>query len=144
MEIDSSVLYAGTLSTASNFILEELGRNRNAPIQCLPIDDCISLMWMSVLEIISKVFKQAIQLKVQKASYTGIIVVYKEIKQTYGNQSIICQVIEFLETNRVSLTNEKLNHYVDKCIERQCLIQLQNQESDIHYFQQLEKNILAS
>ncbi|CAF1249725.1 unnamed protein product [Didymodactylos carnosus] len=146
IEIGLNAKYSGTLSTASNFVLNKLAKDTNTAIQCFPTDDYISLMKMILLEIISKEFNEAVLSKVKQASYTGIIGVYEQIEMSYRNrQPIIFKVIQFLEEYRNSLNGEKLNNYIDECIKkRQCLFELQNQQSDIDYFYQLEKNLFSS
>ena len=93
VEIDSNVKYSGTLSTASTFILENLANNENSSIKCLPIDDCISLLKMILIEIIPKCFREAILLKVRQGSLSGILGVYNQIRsyfKKYTTDSIAC------------------------------------------------------
>ncbi|CAF4504298.1 unnamed protein product, partial [Rotaria sp. Silwood2] len=146
IKIGCKVKYNGTLSTASTYILKELSNNRNRSIEYLRIDDCISFMKMILLEIISEKYKKAISSKVQQGSLTGIIVVYDQIKDSFKTkQPIIMKVIEFLEKYRSILNDEKLNSYIDQCINhRHCLIQLENEQINIDYFNDLERNIFSS
>ncbi|CAF3161062.1 unnamed protein product [Rotaria sp. Silwood2] len=101
---------------------------------------------MILLEIISEKYKKAISSKVQQGSLTGIIVVYDQIKDSFKTkQPIIMKVIEFLEKYRSILNDEKLNSYIDQCINhRHCLIQLENEQINIDYFNDLERNIFSS
>ncbi|CAF1444930.1 unnamed protein product, partial [Rotaria sp. Silwood1] len=142
INIGSHEAYNGSLSTASNFIINELD-NGNKMIQYLPIDDCISLMKMIMLEIIPQKFKNDILLEAKQGRYSGIIDVFEEIKELYANQSpIILKVIKFLEDNRFKLNNEILNNYIDKCIKKSdCLCRLENEQSDADYF---EKDLFSS
>lgn len=73
--------------------------------------------------------------------------VYNQIRGIFNNkQPIILQVIEFLERHRLRLNDEmKLNNYVDECVKkRQCLLELENQQADYDYFDDLERKILSS
>lgn len=146
IEIDSNVKYSGTLSTASAYILQELITNRNPCIECLPIDDCISLMKMILLEIIPKVFREAISSKVRQGSISGILGVYCQIRTYFKNkQPILLQVIDFLESNRRNLNEERLNYFIDQCLEnRQCLFQLENEQTNLIYFHDLLREIFPS
>ncbi|CAF4523727.1 unnamed protein product [Rotaria sp. Silwood2] len=145
MNIDSNQAYNGSLSTASKFILNELN-NGNRYIQCLPIDDCISFMKMIILEIVPQTFKNEILLEVKQGCYSGIINVFETIKNTYANKSpIILKVIKFLEENRSKLNGQILNKYIDECIKQSdCLCRLENQQSDIDFFDHLEKDLFSS
>ncbi|CAF4222795.1 unnamed protein product [Rotaria sordida] len=129
-------VYNGTLSTVSTFILEELSNDRHRPIECLPIDECISFMKMILLEIILEKYKEAVSSKIQQGSFTDIILVYDQIRDSFKNkQPIIMKVIEFLEKHRSILNVEKLNNYIVECIKnRQCLIQLENQQINIDFW----------
>ncbi len=124
IEIGSNVKYSGTLSTASNFILQELSKNSNGIIQSLPIDDVISLMKMILLEIIPKDFKDAISSEVRQGSYSGILTVYSQINPYFKNkQLIILKIIDLLEKNRQSLNKKELNYFIDQCLENhRCFI----------------------
>ncbi|UJR17179.1 hypothetical protein I4U23_004075 [Adineta vaga] len=146
IEIGSNVKYSGTLSTASNFILDKLSKNSNETIQSLPIDDIISLMKMILLEIIPKGFKKNILSEVRQHSYTGIRCIYDEMNDYFKNkQFITLQIINLLEKHRESLPKERLNYFIDKCVEKyQCLLELENQQIDVNYFHDLIKEIFPS
>ncbi|CAF1528143.1 unnamed protein product, partial [Rotaria sordida] len=64
----------------------------------------------------------------------------------YGNKPpIILKVIKFLEENRSKLNGQILNDYIDKCLKKSdCLCRLENQQSDIDYFDNLEKDLFSS
>jgi hypothetical protein len=86
-------------------------------------------MKMILLEIISEKIKKAVSSDVKQASYTGILVIYEQIKRSYvSEQPVIFKVIQFLEEYRTSLNNgQKLNYYIDEYIKkRYCLFELQN------------------
>ena len=146
MEIDSNVKYSGTLSTASTFILQILANNTNSSIECLPIDDCISLMKMILLEIIPKVFREAVSSEVRQGSISGILAVYNAIRKHFRDkQPILLQVIDLLEKYRRNLNEKKLNYFIDQCLEnRRCLFELENQETDVNYFNELSRQIFSS
>ncbi len=146
MEIGSNVKYSGTLSTASSFILEELTNNRNSSIECLPIDDCILLMKMIFLEIIPKSFREALSSEIRQGSFSGILAVHRKIKrECKDKQSILLEVIDLLEKHRRSLNDEKLNYFIDQCLEnRRCLFELENQQTDVNYFKDSAREIFSS
>jgi len=146
MEIGSNVKYSGTLSKASSFILEELRNNRNSSIECLPIDDSISLMKMIFLKIIPKSFREALSSEVRQGSFSGILAVYRKIKREWKDkQSILLEVIDLLEKHCRSLNDEKLNYFIDQCLEnRRCLFELENQQTDMNYFNDLARQIFSS
>ncbi|CAF1364160.1 unnamed protein product [Rotaria sordida] len=148
-EIGFSGEYNGTLSTASKFIINELTYKRHGNIKCLPIDDCISLMKMILLEIIpEEKYKNEISLEVKNGSYAGINFMYDQINDNYAmKQPILLKVIRFLETeaHRSTLKDDILHFYIDQCVKKSyCLCQWENQQLDIDYFDQLEKDLFSS
>ncbi len=146
MKIGSNVTYSGTLSTASNFILEELTNNPNSLIECLPTDDAISLMKMILLEILPKSFQESISSKVRQSSFSGILAVYDEIKEIWTNKpSVLIEIINFLEKNRRTFNDKQLNSFIDRCLENhQSLFKLENQPTDMNFFNNLTKQIFSS
>ncbi|CAF1515762.1 unnamed protein product, partial [Adineta steineri] len=145
-EVDFDQEYSGTLSTASKCILDHLAYKRNKEILCLPVDDCVSFMKVVLLEILPKEIKEEIQAKVKQGSYSGINLIYEQVYEKYVNeQLIIIQVIQFLEKNRSKLNGEILISYMNQCLKKHyCLRQLKNQQADIDYFLELEKNLILS
>ncbi|CAF2084397.1 unnamed protein product [Rotaria magnacalcarata] len=146
MEFGSTMKYNGTLSTASKFILEELAKNRNSSLECLPVDDCVSFMKMILLELIAESFKKALSSEVQQGSFSGILLVYYEMKKSWKKKPpILFEVIDFLEKHRQHFNEDKLNAFLDQCLEnRQSLFQLDNQQTDDNYFNQLTRQIFPS
>ncbi|CAF3396275.1 unnamed protein product [Rotaria socialis] len=146
MEFGSTMKYNGTLSTASKFILEELAKNRDSSLECLPVDDCVSFMKMILLELIAEPFKVALSSEVQQGSYSGILGVYCQMKKSWKKKPpILFEVIDFLEKHRQHFNEDKLNAFLDQCLEnRQSLFQLDNQQTDDNYFNQLTRQIFPS
>ena len=68
--------YSGALSTTSTFNLENLANNKHSSIKYLPINDCISLIKMTLLEIIPKSFRESVSSEVRQGSISGIPGVY--------------------------------------------------------------------
>ncbi|CAM4901408.1 unnamed protein product [Rotaria socialis] len=146
MEFGSTMKYNGTLSTASKFILEELVKNRDSSLECLPVDDCVSFMKMILLELIAEPFKEAPSSEVQQGSFSGILGVYCQMKKSWKKKPpILFEVIDFLEKHRQHFNEDKLNAFLDQCLEnRQSLFQLDNQQTDDNYFNQLTRQIFPS
>ncbi|CAF3506659.1 unnamed protein product [Rotaria socialis] len=146
MEFGSTMKYNGTLSTASKFILEELAKNRDSSLECLPVDDCVSFMKMILLELIAEPFKEALSSEVQQGSFSGILGVYCQMKKSWKKKPpILFEVIDFLEKHRQHFNEDKLNAFLDQCLEnRQSLFQLDNQQTDDNYFNQLTRQIFPS
>ena len=86
--------------------------------------------------------RSAISSRVLNGSYSGIIKIYSWINSLYEKQPvIILKIIQFLENNRLKLHGEVLNDFIDRCMEKYlCLSKLENQQADVDYFDQLEKN----
>ncbi|CAF3886552.1 unnamed protein product [Adineta steineri] len=83
IEIGSNVKYSGSLSTASNFILDKLSQNSKETIQYLPVDDVISMMKMILLEIIPIDYKNTISSKVRQHSSSGVLTCYVDINYDF-------------------------------------------------------------
>ena len=145
MEIGANEKYNGALSTASTFILEQLTNNRDSFIQCLPVDDCISLMKMILLEIIPKATKEFLTAEVQQGSFSGIIIFYNRMKKIFKTQHpFLFEIIDFLENNRRNFTDDKLNNFIDQCLEnRRFLFQFEHQQTDMNYFNDLTRKLFS-
>ncbi|CAF1152797.1 unnamed protein product [Adineta steineri] len=127
IEIDSNVKYSGSVSTASNFILDKLSQN-------------------SKEASISSNYKNTISLKVLQHSSSGVLTCYVGINYDFRcKQLLLLGIINSLEKHRENLSKEKLNYFIDKCVENhRCLIKLENEQTDINYFNDLTKQIFLS
>jgi len=97
-------------------------------------------------KILPKAFQESISSKILQSSFSGILAAYNEIKKIWTNKSsVLIEIINFLEQNRRIFNDKQLNSFIDQYLENhQSLYKLENQPTDMNFFNNLTKQIFSS